>query len=446
MDAETRESRGMPGMIALVALLASVGAALAPAQERGEDARPGVAEEATHHQVRTIAIPMGEHPVEIHTFCIDHAGNLLAATGKERTGLVRGADGLRSETVREPYGIRVIHPDGRLLATWKLDVIPQAVNVAPDGTVYFGGEGKVGRLGRDGQIVAIAEAPQVTELGPLPPLPSEIEIPERGPEEVAARRLQVAELGKRLDEARKSLGAAAAAVQAAEGDATQSDAASRAYDDVVLRYLKLNEELDELTKDPKLLASRRRSAAMRKRSVTGIAITEADVFVACPAAQGFGYDLWRLDRDLANPKKIVERMRGCCGQMDIQARDGKVYVAENGRYRVVTYDREGRKLASWGQGDRKGLVGFGSCCNPMNIRFGADGSVYTSEASLGRIKRFSVEGEFLGLVGSARIVPGCKHVAIGVSEDGARVFLLDITRNQIVVMERKEVGRELRLR
>ena len=73
-------------------------------------------------------------------------------------------------------------------------------------------------------------------------------------------------------------------------------------------------------------------------------------------------------------------------------------------------------------------------------RFGWDGQV----AGLGRIKRFSPTGKFLGVVGTAKIVPGCKHLAIGVSKDASRVFLLDITRTHIVVMARRDATRDKR--
>ena len=79
------------------------------------------------------------------------------------------------------------------------------------------------------------------------------------------------------------------------------------------------------------------------------------------------------------------------------------------------------------------MVGFGSCCNPMNLRIGPGGEVYTAEATLGRIKRFSRDGEFLGLVGSANITPGCQHVAIAVSKTGDRVYMLDAPRHQIII-------------
>ena len=53
------------------------------------------------------------------------------------------------------------------------------------------------------------------------------------------------------------------------------------------------------------------------------------------------------------------------------------------------------------------------------------------------IRVIGLAGEFRGLVGTATIVPGCLHVAIGVSRDGSRVYQFDITRSTIIVMERR---------
>ena len=61
--------------------------------------------------------------------------------------------------------------------------------------------------------------------------------------------------------------------------------------------------------------------------------------------------------------------------------------------------------------------------------------MYAAESRSGRIKRFSADGELLQLVGAVDLVPGCKNVSIAVAEDGNQVFMLDITRNHIVVME-----------
>jgi hypothetical protein len=73
----------------------------------------------------------------------------------------------------------------------------------------------------------------------------------------------------------------------------------------------------------------------------------------------------------------------------------------------------------------------------MNVAFGPENTVYTAEASSGRIKRYSTTGELLELVGNVDIVPGCKKVSIAVNKDGSRVYMLDITRTHIVAMTRK---------
>ena len=71
----------------------------------------------------------------------------------------------------------------------------------------------------------------------------------------------------------------------------------------------------------------------------------------------------------------------------------------------------------------------------MNVAFGPEGAIYTAEDDTGRIKRYSSDGKLLGLVGAVEVRPGCKNVSIAVNADGSRVYMLDITRNQIVQMK-----------
>ena len=128
--------------------------------------------------------------------------------------------------------------------------------------------------------------------------------------------------------------------------------------------------------------------------------------------------------------------------MDVQACQQGIYVAENSRHRVARFDPAGELIGSWGERARKGLTGFQGCCNPMNVAFGPDGQVYTAESSTGRIKRYSPDGELLSIVGKVDLVPGCKKVSIAVSGDGSRVYMLDITRHHIVLMESVDVAGE----
>ncbi|NOX53973.1 MAG: hypothetical protein GXP27_05940 [Planctomycetes bacterium] len=399
----------------------------------------------THKQVAMIALPSEGGMKTIHTFCLSRDGRFLAACGGEelKYSVIPGG-GLELQSVQEPAGIRVLSPSGRLIATWPLEMTPQAIGVAEDGTIYVGGRGRLAKLDSNGRVLRTVEAPHIAELEPMPSAPDEDKdkTPKLTPEEKRARAARMRELSKELMKVQRALRAMSNKVREEQSRGRLTGELARNYREVIDRYRKLTEELSKLRPSPRRSAALRNFyAAFRKRAVTGIAVTARDVFVACPSTKGYGYDVWRLDRDLNNPKRIITGLRGCCGQMDIQARDDELFVAENARMRVVRYDREGKLLHVWGKKDRTGVIGFGSCCNPMNIRFGPGGYLYTSEASLGRIKRYTPDGQFVDVVAIADLVPGCKHVAIDVSPDGRRVYMLDITRRHVIVFERKVGGR-----
>ncbi len=178
---------------------------------------------------------------------------------------------------------------------------------------------------------------------------------------------------------------------------------------------------------------------------SGITVTEKDVFLGV----GFGWSMRsrssivRFDRDLENPKIIARDLRGCCQRLDLVAKDGVLYVAENTRYRVVRFDREGNVLSSWGSNDRVRLEGFGSCCNPMNLCFGPGGELYTAESGLGRIKRYTPEGKFLGLIGyvgvdrfsrAGRLAASCSNITLAVNKNASRIYVLDFKNNLIRVL------------
>jgi sugar lactone lactonase YvrE len=184
---------------------------------------------------------------------------------------------------------------------------------------------------------------------------------------------------------------------------------------------------------------------------SGITATDRDVFLCV----GFGWSLRskssvvRFDRDLESATTILEDLRGCCQRLDIVARDGDLYIAENSRYRVLKCDREGNILSKWGQKDRVNVEGFGSCCNPMNLCFGPGGHLYTAESGLGRIKRYTPDGEFVGLVGhvgvdrfnrAGRLAASCSNISLAVDADGARVYVLDFKNNIVRVLARKGNG------
>jgi hypothetical protein len=171
-----------------------------------------------------------------------------------------------------------------------------------------------------------------------------------------------------------------------------------------------------------------------------ITVSDKDVFLATRMVKGYGFAVWRMTHDFKEPKQIISNLSGCCGQMDIQSKNGEVFVAENSRKRVCRYDREGKLLGSWGKDVRADPeCGFGGCCNPMNLCFGKDGEVCVSESD-GQVKRFAVDGKYLGLLGKADVQAGCKNSTVGISPDGSRVYYYDANKGQLVVLAQEKTG------
>ena len=304
----------------------------APARDEGA--------EATHKELPPLKVTFRS----LSTLRLAPGGNLLAG----------------DESAKE---IKLISPAGKQTGTIKLSFGPESIDVAADGTIYCGGQGKLAKLSKEGKIMATADIPAAAKM------------------DIAPRR--------------------------------------------------------------------GRAGPGRKQKVSGIAVGDKDLFVAF----GAGWSLYaksklvRFDLGLKNPKLLAEGLRGCCQRCDIVVQKGVVYLAENSAHRVVQFDREGKILGKWGRRSRTGLAGFGSCCNPMNLCFGSNGVLYTAESGLARIKRYDVSGKFLSLVGyvgtkrftrAGHLAASCSNIAVDVTPDGKRVYVMDYQNKIIRVLEKKE--------
>ena len=352
--------------------------------------------------------------------------------------------------------IRVFDRGGAYVKSIELPISPEAINVAPDETILVAGEGQLMRLSAEGEELALVESPHAANIRESEDkireevLTQHKEQFERRPQMLEAytnaidtMQKQVDRLAKQESELREQLG---------DGEADKKLAAQlkrieRQRDTAeqnVSQYEEAKKQIEELLGDddePKKLtddeiAEKVAASVKYKMTVASISAIEEAVFIACRAPVGYGYNVWRLTPDFAEGQQIVEGLSGCCGQMDVQACDEGIFVAENSRHRVCRYDAEGNLIETWGKGARTGIEGFGSCCNPMNLACGEGGVVYTAEDTTGRIKRYTPDGKLLSVVGSADVVPGCKKVAVGVAAGGDRVYMLDITRNHIAQLDR----------
>lgn len=266
----------------------------------------------THRQTGTLGSSKETKATELTNFCINADGEIVACDGASKC-------------------VRVITPDDKLKATWKLPYAPEGVAMRPDGSCVVAGPGKVAILDASGAIVKSADVPTPHNSEHSP----------------------------------------------------------------------------------------------------GVAILGDDIFVCARANTGFS--IFRFDKELSQAKEIVSGLRGCCGCLDIQS-DGKaLYACENAFHHVIRYDRDGKKLSVFGKNDPKTLEGFGGCCEPKNICFGANGDIYTSESANCRIKKYSADGTCT-LVAMVKSKQDCLQVTIGLSKDGSKLYFLDSGENNIRVL------------
>lgn len=378
--------------------------------------KPVKVPEGTHEQIAIIEVGsktglglgMG---MRINTFCMNKEGNLLAACGNG------------------PGEIRVFNRDGKLLETWSVPIAPDAINVDQDGTVYVAGSGKLLKLDRHGKTIMTKEAPHAKAVK----------------KNSAKLREQVVQQMKARSQGMRSMGTMVPRLQRMIDDikdkkktlSEQDKQRIVTYERIMERYKKMAESAKVKEPSKKEIDAQVEAMSKRKLRVSSLSTNDKEVFIACSAATGYGYEVWRTDKNFENGSVIVKNLRGCCGQMDVQCNQEGIFVAENSRHRVNHYDRDGKLIKHWGKRDRNGVKGFGSCCNPMNVAVGRKGEVYTAESNLGYIKRYSADGKYLDFVGKVKLVPGCKNVSIMVSPDGDRVYMMDLTRNHIIVMARK---------
>jgi len=373
----------------------------------------------SHQQVGVIRISKKDEPPGVQNYCLGPDGNLLVCYGQQQVRLELDPETGTWQIKRTagPTEIRVISPEGKLLKTWKLDFQPEAICVHGE-TIFVGGDGRLAKLDSEGNVLAVADSPVLAE----PPAAEMTEGQQPAAEEQTQQDSQTA--GPQQT-----------------GQEAEQPAESRSVVDALLSALGLGSSPPPPREPPEEFFIRA-SQQQRLRTITGLAASDRDLFVACPMREGYGYGVWRMDHDFTNPKLIVENLRGCCGQMDIQSHDGNLWIPENARHRVTCYDREGNVLSQFGRRDRKAADGFGGCCEPKNLRFGPDGTIYAAESGPPvAIKRFTAEGEFLGVVGLPEFKTGCVRVTVEVAPDG-RVYILSPNEGAIYVLAPKQEKQE----
>jgi hypothetical protein len=408
----------------------------------GEEDAPPDASGATHKQTKIIRPVGGDTDWRLASFCLAKDGRIVAAVSRQpkaaRLASVLGFTVAVADTPEQkgsdaksggdaaPGEVRLLDADGKLVKKWSLDFEPQAVNVGPGDSLFVAGDGAIARFDMDGKQISRAESPQVIAARHDPK-----ELERRARALLEEQRDQFKEMIKGLQAQKEEF--------KAKDDKILTDEERSAKETIdlqieALRQRDVSQDKEITDEQVKELAA---NLAQQDRRVNAIAASGKYVYTTTRASKGYGFRVWRSDLDLANAKPIAEGLSGCCGQMDVQCCGDDIVLAENSRYRVVRYDSEGKKLASFGKSSRDGGgEGFNGCCNPMNVRTVGD-KLYVSESN-GLVKLFGKDGKYDGIVGLAKVKAGCKSSVVDVSPDGSRVYYIDVENSAICLLERTD--------
>jgi len=196
----------------------------------------------------------------LHTFCMNRDGNILAGCGGNRTEFDYVGGASRSKDIVEQGEIRVYSPAGELVDVWNVEVTPRAIAVAPDGTIFVAGQGRMAKLNAKGETLLAADTSLVRNYN------------------MEQEAIAKAEAKKKEEEAAKK-----------EAEKEQ-EKPKPVLSTVLAKLLGLPTEEDAIVDEE----FERQQAAMRVREVNAIAASESDVFLACPMIKGYGYAVWRI--------------------------------------------------------------------------------------------------------------------------------------------------------
>ena len=272
--------------------------------------------------------------------------------------------------------IRVYSPDGKKVKSMPTDINAGAICVGKDGSIFIGGDGKVMKLSAEGKVLGSAASP------------------------VASEPVKI----------------------------------NKETEEMVREMAKQNSQSFETE-----MANMKTNLEKRRTEVTGIAATEQDVFMAVPSPTDFSFRVYRLTQALEEPKLVVEKLRGCCGTMDVQAHEGKMWIPHNARHAVESFDRDGKQIAKFGKSGKIKPSDFGGCCEPKCMRVLPDGDILVAESGPPTcIKRFSATGKFKEVVALVEDAKGdCVRVTVAMSPDASKYYMLDTTRDAIRVFAAK---------
>jgi hypothetical protein len=192
---------------------------------------------------------------------------------------------------------------------------------------------------------------------------------------------------------------------------------------------------------------------------SGLAAGKDAVF----AADAGNRVIWRYDREGKVHNRIGDKDpgRGVPGlivpspylQVAL-GKDGLLRVNNTGRHQIEVYTADGDLEFHWGK-PGGAIDSFCGCCNPIGFALLPDGRYLTCEKGVPRVKLYSEQGEFEGVVAEPNLFPensrsGMPRRADGMlggldatSDAAGRIYVMDLVTGEIRTMTRKSAPSEV---
>jgi hypothetical protein len=185
-----------------------------------------------------------------------------------------------------------------------------------------------------------------------------------------------------------------------------------------------------------------------KAVITSIAVGDQHIFVADAGNRlVVRFDLAGKQLNTIGKKDTARNIPGFAipspyFEINLDA-DGLLWAANPANHRIEAYTPEGDLRSSWGQFTNT-IDGFCGCCNPIHFTRLKDGRFITSEKGLPRVKIYSAQGQFQGLVAGPEQFPDQLNVPQAVkpcmalaTDATGRVYLADASTRALRVFTPK---------
>lgn len=203
-------------------------------------------------------------------------------------------------------------------------------------------------------------------------------------------------------------------------------------------YIGYRDYLEQYYSDGRFIS--KWNSAGENTVITSIAVKEEKVFVADAGNRRvLSYDTHGILEGEFEGKRNSDDAHGFVipsAYFDLAVYQDELWVVNPGNHALENYTDDGKLRGFWDKSTMK-IEGFSGCCNPAQMTIDSDGNFITSEKGLVRIKIYKASGELIGVVAAPDKFKNTYYAPEVVVNQQGVIFALDFETKMIRVFEKK---------